>query len=160
MSGRPKRQVFVYATDGSYIQKFESENDFRRAYYPDDVGKRPIFAWNELGYDYHLNLSYEIMAFRERPGREKVKLILAIHQSEFCKDTDYDETPVQVFNLKGELIAEFRSQRILKKFAPNKYTTAHQRLSSTGFNNVYKVTNPPGGLFFRYKKVLTDGTET
>ena len=149
---RAKQQVFVYATDGSYVQTFPSGEEFRNNYYPEDIGKRPLFQWEELGFEYHINFSREIIAFRNRPGREKTKLILAIHNSEYCRKMDEGETPVQVFNLKGELIAEFKSQRILTKL-----TGANPGYISDNLNkNKYVKKITKNGLFFKYKK---DGTE-
>jgi hypothetical protein len=151
MSGKPKQQVFVYTFDGKYLERFSSESEFRQTYYPTDIGKRPIFCWKELEFIYHINFSREIIAFKERPGRDKIKLILAIHNSEYCKDSDYNNIPVQVFNLKGELIAEFRSQRLLSKFMPSRQSSINNALTQSRHTGKYKVANPEGGLFFKYK---------
>lgn len=119
MSGRPKIKVYLYNGKGAYLRSYNSVSDFRFDYFPDDKGKRPILIYKELGIEYYYNKDLDIILMTVRPGREKIKLIVAIHNSDLCKkQDDDDQIPVQILNLRGEMIAEFKSQRLLTKLVP------------------------------------------
>ena len=145
MSGRLKQKVYEYSTLGKYIRDYESISEYRDIYFSQDIGKRPIFQHNELGIDYHI--FDEIIILKERPGREIIKLLYFIHNSKYC-NTGVDR-PVQVFNLKNELIAEFKNTVLLLKLMPdlNKVTLSNQLNRKT--NNPHKSRKL--GLTFKYK---------
>jgi hypothetical protein len=150
MSGRKPHNVYVYDEDGTYICMFESISEFRAVYYPNDIGKRPIFTHKELDYEFHHMEDLNLIAFNKRPGRDLIRKILAIHKSEYCKPQDNakDNKPVLVFNLKQECIAEFKNARLLLKLMPHiSPSTLHRHL------NIYKKTKSFNdmGLFFVYK---------
>lgn len=152
MGGRVPLKVFTYTSTGEYLQTFDSIQEFRQKYYSNDTGLRPIFRHKELGFEYHFNEKEKIVAVLERIGRDKIKRIVAIHNSEYCKKEDKTnkKPPVQVFNLRGELIAEFKNQRLLTKLMPHisQSTLTHQLTKS---KNKFSKTYTPVGLFFKYK---------
>jgi hypothetical protein len=148
MAGRKSQKVFVYDEDGTYICRFDSISEFREVYYPNDVGKRPVFLHEELGYKFHYMNDLNLIAFTKRCGRDLTRKILAIHNSEYCKSIDFENNnPVLVFNLKKQCIAEFKSARLLLKMMPHiSQATLHRHLNTSkkikSFND--------HGLFFEY----------
>lgn len=153
MSGRPKEKVHIYDLDCKYIRTFDCINDFRKHYWPEDIGKRPLFIKQELGHDYQVIEEAEIIALKTRPGREAIRLILAIENSEYCKKQDQeDNIPVQVFNLRGDLIAEFASQRLVSKMMAISPIRVSNHLNNSKRNKTRAQKVMPGGLIFRYKE--------
>lgn len=150
--GRPKIKVYVYdSSDCSYIRTFDTISDFRNHYWPNDIGKRPVFQKKELGCDYEIIEDVSIIALTCRPGREAIRLILNIDSSEYCKAQDrFDNIPVQVFNLRGDLIAEFASQRLAGLLCASDKTLINHHLKRDAKVKPKKVF--PGGLIFKYKK--------
>jgi len=145
MSGRVKQKVYEYTKTGKYVRDYESISEYREIYFSKDQGKRPIFTHTELGMDY--NVIDEIIILKERPGRETIKLLYFIHNSKYC-NTGIDR-PVQVFNLKNELIAEFKNTVLLLKLMPHlsQVTVSHQLNRKT--SNPHKSRRL--GLTFKYK---------
>jgi hypothetical protein len=120
MGGKSKIKLHVYYGDGSYKESFDSISEFRADYYPNDIGKRPILTYNEKGVNYHYSKEGDWFVTDCRPGREAIKHIIAIHESEYCKLQDnVDNKPVRVFNLRGDLIAEFKSVRLCGLMVPS-----------------------------------------
>ena len=147
--GRPKQKVYVYDFDCKYIRTFDCVNDFRKHYWPMDIGKRPLFLKEEEGCQYEVIEEAEIIALKTRPGREKIRLILAIDSSEYCKAQDLNEDckPVQVFNLRGDLIAEFATQRLACLLSGVNSIRISNQLNR---GIIKKVV--PGGLIFKFKE--------
>jgi hypothetical protein len=152
MAGRKPHKVYVYDEEGIYICMFENMVEFRKVYYPKDTFKRPLFVHEELGVKYHYMEDLQLVATPQRSaGRDLLKRILAIHNSEFCKkeDNNVETRAIQVFNLKNELIAEFKSQRLVLKFMPH----LNQSTLSRQLNIAKHVkTHNELGLFFKYKE--------
>ena len=149
MAGRNPNHVFVYDNQGIYICMFESMVKFREVYYPNDIGKRPLFNHEELGIKYHYMEDLKLIAVTDRTaGRDLLKRIIVIHNSEYCKKDDlYNNKAIQVFNLKNELIAEFKNQRLLHKLMPH----INQATVSRHLKNKSVKTYNRLGLFFKYK---------
>lgn len=145
MGGKKPIKVYEYAFNGEYIKSYDNINEFRRLNYPDDKGKRPLFNYKFREIKYHM--LEDSIAFIKRPGREAIRLVIAIHNSQYCKQTEYDN-PIEVFNLKGEKIAEFKNQRLLNKLLPQfNDSIINRQLKSTRkqcLNNM--------GLYFKYKE--------
>jgi len=153
MTGRKPHKVYVYDDQGTYICMFNNMVEFRKVYYPKDgIYKRPLFVHEELNFKYHYMKDLELIAVTDRSiGRDTLKRIIAIHDSEYCKkeDSNPDTKPVQVFNLKNELIAEFKTARLLTKLMPH----INQATLSKHINNTKPIkTYNDLGLFFRYKE--------
>lgn len=153
MAGRQPRKVYVYEDNGTYVCMFDNMVDFRKVYYPEDgIFKRPLFVHEELNFKYHYMKDLELIAVTDRSiGRDTIKRIIAIHDSEYCKkeDSNPQSKPVQVFNLKNELIAEFKTARLLTKLMPH----IHQSTLSRHLNNQPVKTHNELGLYFKYKEL-------
>lgn len=153
MAGRDPLKVYVYDEKGSYICMFDSMVEFRKVYYPNDIGKRPLFKHEEFDIKYHYMEDLELIAVTNRAaGRDLLKRIIAVHNSEYCKkeDENSDKRPILVYNLKNECIAEFKNLRILHKLMPHIHlTTVSRQLNSTTLN---PKSHNEIGLFFVYKK--------
>lgn len=153
MAGRKPTRVYVYNEEGEYICMFENMQEFRDVYYPSDIGKRPLFNHEEFGVEYHYMEDLNLIAIHDRSnaGRDLLRRIIAVHNSEYCKKKDNhpDEKIVQVLNLKEEVIAEFKTQRLLLKLMPyvSEATLSRQLNLST-----HKKKFNKNGLFFRYKE--------
>lgn len=151
MSGRKAQEVIVYNTEGKFITKFKSIAEFRRTVYPDDLGIRPIFVHKELGEKYCYLPELNILAVENRIGRDAVKRIIRIHNCEFCKneDTLKSKKPIIVLNRKGEIIAEFKTLRLLTKLMPHiPQETIHGNLNNKKYIDKHLINN----LIFRYKE--------
>jgi hypothetical protein len=151
MAGRQPHKVYVYDDQGIYICMFENMVDFRKVYYPKDTNKRPLFVHEELGFKYHYMKDLELIAVTDRSiGRDRLKNIITIHESEYCKKEDNSphSKAVQVFNLKNELIAEFKTARLLTKLMPH----IHQSTISKHLNNKPIKNFNELGLYFKYKE--------
>jgi hypothetical protein len=151
MAGRQPHKVYVYDDKGIYICMFENMVDFRKVYYPKDTNKRPLFVHEELGFKYHYMKDLELIAVTDRSiGRDRLKNIITIHESEYCKKEDNSphSKAVQVFNLKNELIAEFKTARLLTKLMPH----IHQSTISKHLNNKPIKNFNELGLYFKYKE--------
>ena len=152
MAGRQPRKVYVYEDNGTYVCMFDNMVDFRKVYYPEDgIFKRPLFIHEELEFKYHYMKDLELIAVTDRSiGRDTIKRIIAIHDSEYCKkeDSNSQSKAVQVFNLKNELIAEFKTARLLTKLMPH----IHQSTLSRNLNNQPIKSHNELGLYFKYKE--------
>ena len=152
MAGRQPKKIYVYNDEGVYICMFINMVEFRKVYYPKDgIHKRPLFNHEELSYEYHYMKDLKLIAITNRSlGRDNIKRIVAIHDSEYCKkeDNDVEAKAVQVFNLKNELIAEFKTARLLTKLMPHiSQTTLSKHLNADNIK-----TYSESGLYFRYKE--------
>jgi len=164
MAGRKPKKVYVYEDNGTYVCMFDNMVDFRKVYYPEDgIFKRPLFVHGvslctkiffvheELNFKYHYMKDLELIAVTDRSiGRDTIKRIIAIHNSEYCKkeDSNPQSKAVQVFNLKNELIAEFKTARLLTKLMPH----IHQSTLSRHLNNQPIKSHNELGLYFKYKE--------
>jgi hypothetical protein len=152
MAGRTPKKVYVYDDKGHYICMFNSMQEFRKVYYPEDgIFKRPLFVHEELEFKYHYMKDLELIAVTDRSiGRDRIKNIITIHESDYCKkeDNSPQSKAVQVFNLKNELIAEFKTARLLTKLMPH----IHQSTISKHLNNKPIKNFNELGLYFKYKE--------
>lgn len=151
--GKDPIKVYVYNLKGKYIEMHNSVQEFRRIYFSEYKGVYPVFRYNELEYDYGLFEDRNMIVFKYRPGRDVIIHILRIHKSVLCKkaDTLEDTTPVQVFNLRGELIAEFKSVGIAISMMPNVsmgtiYGQLNRKTSGKGIHRINSI-----GFWARYK---------
>ena len=78
MAGRQPHKVYVYDDQGHYICMFNSMQEFRKVYYPEDgIFKRPLFVHEELGFKYHYMKDLELIAVTDRSiGRDRLKNII------------------------------------------------------------------------------------
>lgn len=146
MAGREKIKLYSYNLEGKDAQKFESTSDFRRAYYSDIKGKKPIFTHNTMGLDYGIHK--DRIVFKSPVGRKKAVLCYRIHTSPYVKNEDkLDIRPIQVLNLEGEVIAEFKTLRLLTKLTNINPSLVTRQLTSTT-TSCAKTS----GLTFKYKE--------
>jgi hypothetical protein len=158
MSGRPKQSLFVYNLDGTYREAFYSKNDFRRQYFPDDKGPRPILCNSERLTTKRLNnelITYSVhkdfIIFDQRVYRDDIVFLLEIHFSEFCKKSDKVEE-IEVLNIKQEVIATVKNFRLLSKLFPHiSMGTMHSQLNNPPSLKSNTKSYSKSGLFFRYK---------
>lgn len=152
--GRPKIKVHIYDFDCKYIRTFDTIADFRRHYWPEDICNRPLFIKEELNCKYEVIREAGIIAMQDRPGREAIRLILAINDSEYCRKQDQNEDyrPVQILNLRGEIIAEFATHRLAVKLMPHLSQARLSHQLSKSKNNVKRNQVVQGGLIFKYKE--------
>lgn len=153
MSGRPNQKVFEYTTEGVYIRSYESISEYREERYPDDIGKRPIFVHKIEGLDFHFTKDDTIL-LKERPGREKIVFIYKIWTSKLCNfnKSKEDGKPIQMFNLKNELIAEFASTKVAKVLlSPDiSYNTLMGHLRKRKGEKTFALVSD---YYFKYKEI-------
>lgn len=91
MSGKAKVEIFVYNNKGHFIESFDSQTSFRKQYFPEDIGKRPLLIHKErfksLYKKEDIQIRYgcnnDLYFFEERVYREDVVFLDRIHNSEF-----------------------------------------------------------------------------
>lgn len=146
MSGRLKQKVYEYDLKGKFIRDYESVNDYRKLYFPNDSinSKRPIFNYTELDIKY--NIYDDTIIFLTRPGRKTIQLIVAIDNSKYCNTIK--GKPVEVLNLKDEIVAEFANRDVLLKMMPH----VCQATLSRHLGGLRDIKNKGQlGLKFRFK---------
>jgi hypothetical protein len=142
MAGREKISVYVYNLVGEYIETFETISEFRKKWYPLDTNPRPLFNYNELGHEYFYSATNRIIVLRSRPGREVIKHILAIHNSEFCALQDTIESPsIEILNLRGDVIAVVKTQHLVSLLIPDLHpsTVSRQLNTDAKKSNIFKT---------------------
>lgn len=151
MSGRPKIKVYEYTVEGDYLKTWDCIDDARKTHYPKEIGKRPLFIKDIEGYKFHLTKSNTILLL-ERPGREMIQNLYRIYRSKLCnfsKSKDSDKA-VQMFNLKGELIAEFKNLQVAREILNSKYShhTAYNHLKGRKGKGTFSLCVD---YYFKYK---------
>jgi hypothetical protein len=149
--GKPMQKVYEYTTEGVLIRKYESLSEFRKEHYPDDLGVRPIFKNKVEGYDFHLTKRQTIV-LKDRPYRELICFIYKVYTSKFCnlKKSKETDRPIQMFNLKNELLAEFANIKIAALLlSPNiSNGTIYEHLKTRKGKYTYALVND---YYFQYK---------
>jgi hypothetical protein len=147
MSGRIKQKVHEYDLTGKFIRSYESISDYRKLYYPTDSkdSKRPIF--NHVEFNEKYNIYDHTIIFLNRPGKKLIQLIVAVHNSKYCNTVK--SKPVEVLNLKNEVIAEFANRDVLLKLMPDVHQATLSRHVNGNRNDDYRGTLE---LRFRFKK--------
>lgn len=105
-SGKSAITIYEYDLEGVYIRRYSSIAELRKKYYPDDNGNRPLFIKNIKGVDYEI--FYNTICFKQRVFRDDVVYYVKMINSKLCNlRNPKDDRPVEMFNIKGEKIAEF-----------------------------------------------------
>ena len=157
MAGKIKKKVFVYTKFGYFIQEFESQLDFLKFYY-DNNNRGLVFKYSQkfetidnILETIRYGIFDEFFAFEKRMNRKDILFLQEIHNSEFCKKIDLRKKEIEVFNLCGEKIAEFKSLRLLSKMLPHiPISTIWGHLNEK--NKGIKRFTTDCELFFKYKK--------
>lgn len=148
MSGRPAQKIYEYNFSGEYLRSYNSIQEARQKYYSDDTGQRPIFVKKELGEEYHITFEDTIL-LKNRIGRDNIKYLLNVVQSEYYNLSTPEDRPIQVFNIMGELLAEFPSAYIATKMMPHLSHLIYTQLRVTGRERRSKRGSD---LTFKYKE--------
>jgi hypothetical protein len=107
MSGRPKQRVFQYNENGKFLKYWDCKNDFRKEYFPADIGIRPLFTEGDI-----MVMEDNTIASISRIGRVGVKAFLKRYRSPYVDRKwlhgTFDNKKVVAYNLDNEKIAEFK----------------------------------------------------
>lgn len=104
-SGRPSKKVYVYDGEtGKYLRFFETQKECTDYY---GLSKGNLFS----GKDYRLMPDGNYIC-SYRIGRDDLFKQILIDNNKFCKKLPNDYS-VEIFNIIGEKIGEFRSAREL-----------------------------------------------
>lgn len=112
-AGRAPIKVYEYTMEGKYVGQYDCINDYRNKYYPEDTGKRPLFVNRVENIDYDLSPNNTIV-FKQRVYRDHIKFYLKIINSLYCNFNKTDTRKVELYNLKGEVLAEFKNLNVAK----------------------------------------------
>jgi len=150
--GRASKKVYEYDFEGKYLRKYESISEFRQKYYSEIKGKMPLFTKQIEGCQYQI--THDTIAYTERVIREKTLFILKVHNSKLCNlsNTKQSKQPVEMLNLKNEVIAEFASARVaelLLKYSFSK-ATIYSQLTGRVHEGTKGIMND---YYFRYKQI-------
>lgn len=159
MAGLPKKEIRVYNNKGEFIEEFSSIIECRKSYFKEDKGKRPLLTKNISFFSLYknkmLNIKYgyinNFYFFDETVNRDDIRFLDKIRLSDFCKKIDYNQKPVEVYNLLNEKIAEFKSQRLLLKCMPqvSEVELSHDLNKIT--KHTHRHTGSKLNLYFKYK---------
>jgi len=158
MAGREKKQIYVYSLkDGSFVESFETQTECLKKHFPKDISKRPLLihsfriatSKNKEKQTIKFGINENFMFFEERIYRDDVVFLFRIYNSEYCKK-EKESKEIEVFNLLGEKIAEFKNLRLLTKLMP--FVNASKLTRK--LNGISKNVNRHNrlGLFFKYKQ--------
>jgi len=146
MSGRQKIKVFRYNNDGSFIESFDCLNDARNKFYPDTIGKYPMFSKNN---DIHVLPDDTLLFKKKRTYRDDIVKLYRIINDKFSniRIGKYDNTPIECYSLNGDKIAEFKNITIASIILNIPYATIYKRVK---IDKMY--TKSEDGLIFKFKK--------
>ena len=118
----------------------------RDFHFSDIDGKIPILRFKRVGIDYGLTKEGNYLV-KERLGRQRLKYIRRLHESEYCTDLIIKRHKIiQVFNLEGILLLEARNLNVLTKLTNILQGTISQQLSR-GVQSI-----PKGEFLIKYKE--------
>jgi hypothetical protein len=118
MSGRPRIKVYEYDFKGRYLGYYESMAEARKNHYPSDIAIRPMFLKKELGVEYQITPNDTIL-FKQRVYRDDVVYIVKIENSKLCNICAYKDEPVEMLNIKNEVIAVFPNCNVATIILPD-----------------------------------------
>jgi len=148
MSGRAPHKVYEYDFEGNYLQSYANIQLVRVKYYSEDQGSRPIFVKQEMGEDYHITFNNTIL-IKNRIGRENIVFLLRRIQSQYSYLSEWEDRPVEVYNIRGELLAEFPNALTASRLMPQiSYNLIMKHLRSPRRARYHKSLD----LTFKYKE--------
>ena len=149
MAGKAPIKIFEYDRDGKYIRTFQNMTLCRDFHFSDIDGKMPILRFKKVNINYGLTKEGNYLV-KERLGRQRLKYIRRLHESEYCTDLIAKKHKIiQVFNLEGVLLLEARNATILNKLVCIPQGTISQQLSRS-------VQHPKGEFLIKYKEEEVD----
>ena len=149
MSGKAPIKIFEYDRDGKYIRTFRNMSLCRDFHFADIDGKIPILRFKRISIEYGLTKDGNYLV-KERLGRQRVKYLRRLHESEYCTDLiTRRHRIIQVFNLEGVLLIEARNLNVLVKLTNIPQGTISKQLSRS-------VQHPKGEFLIKYKEEEVD----
>ena len=146
MAGRPMIKCFEYNSNLEYVREYESVQSVRDVYFPNDIGNRPLFHKQK---DYFKSKDGNFIA-NYRIGREALRKAERVRNCKFCKTNgNIKEKEVEVFNLLGIKVAEFKSAHIASLMTGISQKTVWARLNYS--TSKFNVTPNRDNLEFKYK---------
>lgn len=152
MAGRAKKECYEYTNKGKFIRVWDCIAAAKKHHYPDDIGSRPLFTKPVCGFSFHITPSDTVIML-ERVYRNNIKRFYKIYKSPLCnfnfsKNVD---KPIQMFNLRGELLAEFASSAVAKTILSDKFPpgTIYSQVIQRGTKN--SADNVHSDYYFQYK---------
>lgn len=146
MAGRVPIKIFEYNRDGKHIRTFQNMSLCRDFHFSDIDGKIPILRFKRVDINYGLTREGNYLV-KERLGRQRIKYIRRLHESEYCTDLIIRKHRiVQVFNLEGVLLLEARNSNVLTKLTSIPQGTISSQLSH-GVQGI-----PKGEFLIKYKE--------
>lgn len=145
MGGKAKIECYEYDLKGAFVRTYESLQEVRDRFFPKDKGKRPLFKSNQ---DYFKIENYGYIA-NFKIGRKGLKEAEKVKNSKYCKESKKMGTyGIEVFNFKGEKLAEFKNLYIMTLMTNIPASTIACQLNE---NNSKKQKQPKGELIFKKK---------
>ena len=143
MAGRQPIKVYQYTKEGKYMTEWSSMADVRRKYYNKQQGKQPFFPDAKGTYTaiYH-ELPDGTYLAKTRIGRDALMRAVRLDKSIFCKDCAEERKIVEIYNLKGRKVANFRNPYVASQLLQISAGNIDRRCQN-------KYTH--GDLIFKYK---------
>lgn len=146
MAGKPKIKCYEYDSNYKYLGEYESVQEVRNKYFSNDLGKRKLF---ESGKNDYYKLDNGNFIANYRIGRHNLLKLERIKNCVYCStNKNIKNKEIEVFNLKGEKIAEFKNLYIACEMLKIPMNTLWNRLNVT--SNLRNKLNKDN-LEFKYK---------
>ena len=143
MAGRQPIPVYQYTAEGKYMTEWACMADVRRHYYNKQEGKKPFFQDAKGGYTAKYNeLPDGTYRTKSRIGREGLLKLLKWDKGICCKDCAEEKKVVEIYNLKGKKVANFRNPYVASQLLQISAGNIDRRCQN-------KYTH--GDLIFKYK---------
>lgn len=146
MSGRVPIKVYQYDNEGKFLKTFNSMSEVRVQYFPNDIGKRPLFGSRDYIKDYTI-LNDNTLISLNRIGRQKVKFLFKLHDNKYVPKKKIIKQEIECYNLAGDLLGTFTSIFAASILCNIPFAMVHKQLNrNTG-------TGQNRNLIFKYKEL-------
>lgn len=122
------QKVYEYNSEGRLIQEYKSVSECILKNFNRPVGSG-VFKLKADGTEYGYTPQGNIVV-RTKLDKSRVKFVFALHNSEYCSDYMSRTEPIQIFNLKGELLVEVRNLAVARKILNISYATIVSQLKT------------------------------
>jgi hypothetical protein len=143
--GKNPIRLFHYDENLKFIKKYESCNEFRKEYFPNDIGIRPLFPKGSKRTKYKYQKLHDgTYISTYRIGREKIKYFERIINSPFCFNKSPNSKMIGIYNLLDEEIAVVKGIHIASLLTGKSISTIFASVNNENRTQCHEI-------YFKYK---------
>jgi hypothetical protein len=143
--GKNPIRLFHYDENFKFIKKYESCNEFRKEYFPNDIGTRPLFPKGSKRTKYkYQKLPDGTYISTYRIGREKIIHLERIINSPFCFTKSTNSKMIGIYNLLDEEIAVVKDIHVASLLTGKLTSSIYQSLNNENRTQCHEI-------YFKYK---------